>query len=146
MFQTQHAVVAMDRFPREPTIAAPATLPSSEEGAHTLADIVIDAAECRERTQAKVARPTLETDAMHALLMLRSDAIERCTENSPEEAVLMTIADALEAGLGISHPRFTMRPSSWASFSMWHSWSRSDDPEGATSGQPAHRSCRRSKG
>jgi hypothetical protein len=29
---------------------------------------------------------------------------------------------------------------------MWHSWSRSGDPEGATLRQPAHRSCRKSKG
>jgi hypothetical protein len=40
---------------------------------------------------------TAETDAMHALLVLRADALEGCTENSPEESELKAIADAVEA-------------------------------------------------
>src|SRR6476660_10368701 len=58
-FQTQHAVVPMDRIPREPTIAAPCHLvPSGEEGTHALANIVVDTAEgCDRRPQTEIARP-----------------------------------------------------------------------------------------
>jgi len=38
-----------------------------------------------------------EADAMHALLVLRADAIEGCKENSPEERELAMIAEAVEA-------------------------------------------------
>jgi hypothetical protein len=40
---------------------------------------------------------TVEADAMHALLVLRADQIEGCTEGSPEEVEFKAIADALEA-------------------------------------------------
>jgi hypothetical protein len=40
---------------------------------------------------------TFETDAMHALLVLRADAIEGFTDGSEEERELAMIADALEA-------------------------------------------------
>jgi hypothetical protein len=43
-----------------------------------------------------VARTITEADAIHALLTLRADALERCTEGSPEEAELASIADAIE--------------------------------------------------
>jgi hypothetical protein len=43
-------MVPMDRIEREPAIAAPCHLvPSGEEGTHALADIVVDAAEVRDR-------------------------------------------------------------------------------------------------
>jgi hypothetical protein len=38
-----------------------------------------------------------EADAMHTLLMARADALEGCTDGSPEEAELKAIADALVA-------------------------------------------------
>jgi hypothetical protein len=40
---------------------------------------------------------TFEADAMHALLVLRADAIEGCTENSEEAREFSMIAEALEA-------------------------------------------------
>ena len=36
-------------------------------------------------------------DRMHALLIERADALMGCTEGSPEEAELATLADAIEA-------------------------------------------------
>ena len=36
-------------------------------------------------------------DAMHALLVGRADALMGCTEGSPQEAELSSIADAIEA-------------------------------------------------
>src|SRR5262245_25721309 len=58
-FQAQHAELAMDRIEREPAIAAPCHLvPSGEESAYALADIVIDAAGGLDtRPKAEVARP-----------------------------------------------------------------------------------------
>lgn len=46
-----------------------------------------------------VASTTLlrEADAMHALLILRADKLEGCTEGSEEEAELRLVADTLEA-------------------------------------------------
>ena len=41
--------------------------------------------------------PTAEPDAMHAVLVLRADALEGCSEGSPEEAELKTITDAITA-------------------------------------------------
>jgi hypothetical protein len=40
---------------------------------------------------------TAQADAMHALLMTRADALEGCTEGSPEEAELKSIAGVLVA-------------------------------------------------
>jgi len=37
------------------------------------------------------------TDRMHALLVSRADAMMGCTENSPEEAELAELTDAIEA-------------------------------------------------
>ena len=41
--------------------------------------------------------PTAITDRMHALLVTRADALDGCTEGSPEEAELAALADAIEA-------------------------------------------------
>jgi hypothetical protein len=41
--------------------------------------------------------PTAEPDAMHAVLVLRADALEGCSEGSPQEAELKTITDAINA-------------------------------------------------
>jgi hypothetical protein len=38
-----------------------------------------------------------EADAMHALLIKRADELIGCTEGSPEEAELRTLADTIEA-------------------------------------------------
>ena len=40
---------------------------------------------------------TAEADAMHALLVARADALEGCTENSPEAREVEAIAAAVEA-------------------------------------------------
>ena len=57
-----------------------------------------------KRTTARAAYPTDAlsrladvTDRMHGLLMERADALMGCTENSPEEAELATLADVIEA-------------------------------------------------
>jgi hypothetical protein len=47
--------------------------------------------------QAALAKLTKEADAMHALLVLRADALMGCTEGSPEEEELSNITDAIEA-------------------------------------------------
>ena len=38
-----------------------------------------------------------ESDAMHALLVKRADTLIGCTEGSPEEAELSTLADVIDA-------------------------------------------------
>jgi hypothetical protein len=43
-----------------------------------------------------VAHTITEADTIHALLVLRADALEGCAEGSPEEAELASIADAIE--------------------------------------------------
>jgi hypothetical protein len=45
-----------------------------------------------------IQAPTAITDRMHALLVARADALEGCTEGSPEEAELAALADAIETG------------------------------------------------
>ena len=47
--------------------------------------------------QAALAKLTKEADAMHALLVLRVDALMGCTEGSEEEEELSAITDAIEA-------------------------------------------------
>ena len=47
--------------------------------------------------QAALAKLTKEADAMHALLVLRADALMGCTEASEEEEELSAITDAIEA-------------------------------------------------
>jgi hypothetical protein len=39
---------------------------------------------------------TAESDAMHAVLVRRADALQECTEGSPEEAELEMIVSAIE--------------------------------------------------
>jgi len=47
-FQAQHSALPMQHFEWEPVVAAPCHfVPSDEEGAHALADVEVDAAECR---------------------------------------------------------------------------------------------------
>jgi hypothetical protein len=47
--------------------------------------------------QAALTKLTKEADAMHALLVLRADALMGCTESSEEEEELSAITDAIEA-------------------------------------------------
>ena len=47
--------------------------------------------------QAVLAKLPKEADAMHALLVLRADALMGCTEGSEEEEELSAITDAIEA-------------------------------------------------
>jgi hypothetical protein len=51
-----------------------------------------------------IQAPTTITDRMHALLVTRADALEGCTEGSPEEAELATLTDAIEAYEGVRWP------------------------------------------
>jgi hypothetical protein len=47
--------------------------------------------------QAALTKLTNEADAMHALFVLRADALMGCTEGSEEEEELSAITDAIEA-------------------------------------------------
>jgi hypothetical protein len=58
----------------------------------------------QETVEVVGARPTAtaqlfrrESDAMHALLIKRADELMACTEESPEEAELITLADVIDA-------------------------------------------------
>jgi hypothetical protein len=42
-------------------------------------------------------RATPEADAMHSILVHRADALQGCTEGSPEEAELKSLVNAIEA-------------------------------------------------
>jgi hypothetical protein len=42
-----------------------------------------------------IEAPRAITDRMHALLVTRADALEGCTEGSPEEAEFAALADAI---------------------------------------------------
>ena len=48
--------------------------------------------------------PAAVTDRMHALLVTRADELMGCTEGSPEEAELETLADAIEAYEAVQWP------------------------------------------
>jgi len=50
-----------------------------------------------QRGPAMQTPTTAITDCMHALLVTRADALEGCTEGSPQEAELAALADAIEA-------------------------------------------------
>jgi hypothetical protein len=51
-----------------------------------------------------IQAPTTITDRMHALLITRADELEGCTEGSPEEAELASLADAIEAYEAVRWP------------------------------------------
>jgi hypothetical protein len=55
------------------------------------------AAETGARLTAVAERFWRESDAMHALLIKRADALMGCTEGSPEEEELRALADAIDA-------------------------------------------------
>jgi hypothetical protein len=48
--------------------------------------------------------PIQVTDKLHALLVIRADALLGCTEGSPEEAELASLADAIEAYEAVRWP------------------------------------------
>jgi hypothetical protein len=49
------------------------------------------------RMNATAERWWYESDAMHALLIKRCDELVGCTEGSPEEKELRTLADAIDS-------------------------------------------------
>ena len=51
---------------------------------------------------------TFEADALHALLVLRADALEGCAENSEESRELAMIAEGLEAYEAVRWPDGTI--------------------------------------
>ena len=51
---------------------------------------------------------TFEADALHALLVLRADALEGCAENSEEARELAMIAEGLEAYEAVRWPDGTI--------------------------------------
>ena len=55
------------------------------------------AAETGARLTAVAERFWHESDAMHALLIKRADALMGCTEGSPEEDELRALADVIDA-------------------------------------------------
>jgi len=48
--------------------------------------------------------PTATADRMHALLVMRADALEGCTEGSPGEPELAALVDVIEAYEAIRSP------------------------------------------
>jgi len=51
-----------------------------------------------------IEAPTATADRMHALLVMRTDALEGCTEGSPEEAELAALVDVIEAYQAVRWP------------------------------------------
>ena len=51
-----------------------------------------------------IEAPTAIADRMHALLVMRADALEGCTEVSPEETELAETVDVIEAYDAICWP------------------------------------------
>jgi hypothetical protein len=50
-----------------------------------------------DRQRSEIFLSTAETDAMHSILVQRADALQGCTEGSPEETELESVVNAIEA-------------------------------------------------